>query len=133
MISIEEFRDRYLEPFAPLDWIYAPERGFVVWRPGTGGNSELLHITAAEIRKGHGRWLFYQMLERLKEQPPYHSVFGFTAVSNRRARAFYEALGFNTQEVGGIYRTGPAALFWQSYERLLELKDEHEGANRLEP
>lgn len=133
MIDQAEFYHRYVIPFEKTDLLYEPARGFIVWRLGSGSNVELLHIAAAEIRKGHGRWLFYHMLDRLEAKPPYHSVFGFTAVSNKRALAFYDALGFEHQEVHGLYQTGPAALFWQSYEKLRQLQYEYQSSHRLGP
>lgn len=133
MIDRALFLYRYVLPFEKTEHVYEYDRGFVVWRLGSGSNVELLHITAAEVRKGHGRWLFYQMLDKLQEKPPYHSVFGFTAVSNKRALAFYDALGFEHQEVHGLYQAVPAALFWQSYEKLRQLQYEYQSSHRLGP
>lgn len=131
MVDLAEFRTRYLTPFERLSHLYEPERGFIVWRQGTGDNTELLHIKAAELRRGHGRWLVYRMLEHLEREPPYHSVYGYTRVSNRRAQAFYESLGFRCQRLEGIYRDGQAVLFWRDYQGLLESKEVFERGKAL--
>lgn len=125
MTGVEVYKD-YVQPYRDCPWILFPERGFIVWRLGTGANVELLHVRAFERRKGHGRRLVYAMLEELRATPPYHSVFGFTRVSNERAAAFYSALGFRLQPVKGLYADGEAVMFWREYSELLRLKEEHE-------
>lgn len=126
LIEFPAFLDRYVEPFRSPSWVYEPDRGFIVWRRGTGDNVELLHVRAAVPHQGHGRWLVYRMLDHLRANPPYHSVYGYTRIGNNRAREFYAALGFRCQEVDGIYAEGAAVLFWGCYTRLVELKGEHE-------
>lgn len=115
------YRD-YITPFAGLHY-HADRTGFIVWRRGTGHNVELLHIKTYEKGQGHGRALFFVMLDRLKDDPPYHSVYGFTRVSNSEARAFYGALGFQLDEVAGPYADGRAVLFWASYQDLLKKRE----------
>lgn len=93
--------------------------GWIMWRYGTGGNVELTDIHTTERGKGHGRQLFYVMLDALRADPPYYSVFGFTRVSNEEARAFYAALGFRLHEVPGVYADGRAVLFEAPYADLV--------------
>lgn len=126
-LAIKQFVERYILPFERPGYIYDPRAGFIVWRRGTGNNVELLHIRTFEKGKGHGRRLVYQMLDKLADDPPYHSVFGFTRVDNAEAKAFYGALGFELQTVRGLYADGQAIMFWQSYARLQELRTQYEG------
>lgn len=117
-------------PFERVEF-YEAAHGYIVWRLGTGGNVELLHIKAEPRGRGHGRRLFYQMLERLRESPPYHSIYGFTRVSNEEARAFYGALGFCLQEVAGVYADGRAVLFWAPYEVLVHNMRDYQNDQML--
>ncbi len=95
--------------------------GFIEWIRGTGDNVELTNIRTYRKGHGHGRELFYQMLRRLGiYHPPFYSVYGFTRVSNSEAQAFYAALGFEIQEIHGVYKDGRAVLFWQDYVVLVE-------------
>lgn len=121
-ISSVGFAQTYLNPFRNVDWVYEEDKGFIVWRRGTGDNVELLHIRTFTTGNGYGRHLFYRMLKDLAEKPPYYSVFGFTRVSNKEAKAFYAALGFKLSTVDGLYKDGSAVMFWQSYTRLVELQ-----------
>lgn len=121
--SYSEFEETYLDPFLGLYHIYDEELGFIVWRNGTGGNVELLHIRTFSKRRGFGRRLFYGMLKQLEDdssQTPYHSVYGFTRVSNSEARAFYGELGFCLVWTYGVYASQDAILFEQSFDKLLE-------------
>ena len=117
-VTEQEFQSKYVLPFKNVSHIYQANRGFICWRMGTGDNVELLHIKTFEKGKGYGRELFYQMLDIMTK--PYHSVFGFTRVGNKEAKAFYGVLGFELQKVKGIYRDGTAILFWQSHDKLKE-------------
>jgi len=116
-LSLEEFKEKYITPFGRLGYIF-DDRGYIVWREGTGNNIELLHIGVFEKRKGYGRQLVKEMLERLEENPPYFSVFGFTRTSNKIAHSFYKTLGFNLVPLAGLYKDGSAVMFWQDYEIL---------------
>lgn len=118
-------RDQYITPYTRVCYAGEEANGFIAWRLGTGGNVELLHIKTKVKGKGHGRRLFYKMLDCLRNHPPYYSVFGFTRVSNEEAQSFYGALGFDIQDVAGVYADGRALLFWQSYETLLERMNEY--------
>ena len=126
MIGSRKFRSDYLDPFQDLDYRYIADRGFIVWRPGTGNNVELLHIRTFEKGKGWGKGLLDLMLNDLKRDPPYYSIFGFTRVGNLEAQKFYGALGFKLQEVNGLYKEGSAVLFWQSYKSLVERMKDYE-------
>jgi len=118
-----------VEPYEGCDFIN-DVRGYIVWRRGTGDNTELLHIKTTEHGKGYGRQLVYGMLDKLRERPPYHSVYGFTRVSNTEAQAFYGALGFSLQEIQGVYADGRAVLFWAAYKDLLAKREEWENEQR---
>lgn len=123
MSTLEFNHYELVERYGPCRYIYFPQQGYIVWRRGTGDNTELLHIRTFRKGQGFGRKLVYAMLDQLRGDPPYHSVYGFTRVSNADAQNFYGALGFERQEVKGIYADGRAVLFWQSYERLRIIKD----------
>jgi ribosomal protein S18 acetylase RimI-like enzyme len=117
----QEIKDQYIKPYSKPRYVFKADKGFIVWRLGTGENVELLHIRTLLQRKGQGRELFYMMLDSLKvEMTPYYSVFGFTRVSNDRAKEFYEGMGFNIQPIKGLYADGEAVMFWQEYTKLLE-------------
>lgn len=92
--------------------------GWIVWRTGTGGNAELLHLRVR--RPGHGvaTELVKLMLAKLKERPPYATVFGFTRVGNESAHGFYRWAGFSLTEVGGVYDDGRAVVFSARYDDL---------------
>lgn len=111
--------EKHLDPFKMIGSI-ENEFGYIVWRVGTGGNVELLHISASKIRQGYGTQLVKQMVFALNENPPYHTVFGFTRTVNNTAIQFYESLGFRLTLVEGVYRDGHAILFSQPYEDLLK-------------
>ncbi len=100
---------------------YDDPTGYVVWRLGTGGNIELLHLRAYSPRQGHGRELLRRMLKLLRVHPPYHSVFGFCLPGNGDGQAFYRAVGFDVHRVPGVYAAGAACLFTQEYRTLCKL------------
>lgn len=127
------FQARYVKPFAAVTHHYDPDRGFIVWRQGTGANVELLHIRTFTRGKGFGRGLVYHMLDVLSQEPPYHSVFGFTRADNLGAKQFYGALGFSLQELNGLYEDGKATLFWAAYQQLLKKRDAYEDRLRCAP
>lgn len=106
---------------------HSDDTGYVTWRRGTGGNVELFNIKTRDRGKGYGRQLVYAMLDALKADPPYHSVFGFTRVSNEEARAFYAALGFRLHEVPGVYADGRAVLFEAPYADLVKEMERYRG------
>jgi ribosomal protein S18 acetylase RimI-like enzyme len=119
-ITQAEFMARFLRPFQGCDWVFHPSRGYIVWRLGTGDNVELLHIRTFTRGRGFGKELVKEMLKRLKDRPPYYSVFGFTRVSNEEAQAFYGALGFDLTPVSGVYKDGQAILFSGCFTTLCE-------------
>jgi len=123
--KISDFLTNKLQPYSRCRYLYNKNEGYIVWRVGTGENVELLHLRTFVKRKGYGRKLVYGMLESLKEKPPYHSVFGFTRTSNLEAQEFYGALGFNLQEIDGLYRDGQAIMFWKEYSQLVKERDDY--------
>ena len=113
-----DFIDRYISPFENLSWVYDEDMGFIVWRMGTGNNTELLHIKTFEKRQGNGKKLFIKMLAKLTDSPPYYSIFGFTRSNNIEAHNFYKALGFNINKVDGLYSDGECRIFWAEFNKL---------------
>lgn len=109
-----------VEPYQKVCYVEL-ETGYIVWRRGTGDNIELLHLQAFVHRQGIGRLLVRTMLDKLKDDPPADTVFGFTRISLLDAVAFYHAMGFETTVVKGLYTEGVAVMFSQTYEKLLEL------------
>lgn len=101
--------------------IYSDETGYVLWRRGTGDNVELTHLYAWPPRRGHGRRLLVRMLETLRTQPPYATVYGFTRYGHRGAQDFYAGVGFTLSYVEGVYGEGYATLFSCRYDELLAL------------
>lgn len=116
----DEFQEKYLTPYEGLKHIFWPKKGFIVWRPATGNNIELLHIMTFERGKGYARELVDQMLQELEATPPYFSIFGFALSSRAGLKDIYRRLGFNvTEDIPAPYKDGPSFIFWQSYEVLL--------------
>lgn len=97
-----------------------PEKGegYIVWRRGTGGNVELLHIKVSKPGNGMATKLLKEMLRRLKADPPYATVFGFTRKGNESAQGFYRWAGFELSEVVGVYDEGAAVVFSARYDDL---------------
>ncbi len=111
---------RHVERYMETSYIEGPT-GYIVWRVGTGGNTELLHLYAYPSRKNHGKSLLKRMLKELVKDPPYSTVYGFCLASNTEAKKFYEAVGFDVSFVKGVYREGGAYLFSQEYSKLKEM------------
>lgn len=130
-----DFFLKYLEPYKGVDYIYDQDRGYIVWRRGTGENTELLHIRAFKYGCGFATELLEEMLERLEKNPPFYSVFGFMLSSNAPIRRFYEKHGFHYQEIVGPYKGGNAVMVWQDYEVLYKnlikggLKEDDQNKN----
>lgn len=138
-LSHKQVKDKYITPFGNPHYFYSRDNGFIAWRMGTGLNIELLHIRAWELRKGSGRKLLYHMLNRLGTEPdmrPYHSVYGFTLVTNERAIEFYESMGFDIQHLyntPGIYKDAESTvLFSQRFTTLLETMQAYEKATKVD-
>lgn len=100
------------------DMIITSAHGRIVTRRGTGGNVEITHFKVDDPRKGHGKWLFKAMLTIWKNNPPYHTVYGFTRAVNFDAHKAYEALGFTLSSVSGVYADGEAVVFSATYADL---------------
>jgi ribosomal protein S18 acetylase RimI-like enzyme len=111
---------RHVEVYRRVGYVQ-DAAGYVVWRAGTGGNCELLHLKVREPGNGHGTRLLREMLARLRADPPYAAVFGFVRKSNTSARLFYQGRGFVLSEVEGVYADGAAVVFSQRYDRLCEI------------
>ncbi len=120
-MQYNKFCEEYINDFKNINYIFKNDHGFIVWRLGTGKNIELLHIKTFKKRQGIGKKLFIEMLKKLEINKPYYSIFGFTRVDNIEAQNFYVALGFNIEQVNGLYKDGKCKLFWQSYKKLKEL------------
>lgn len=92
--------------------------GYIVWRYGTGLNVELLHLKVSKPGHGTATKLLQDMLRRLKQDPPWATVFGFTRVNNESAQGFYSWAGFDLSVVKGVYADGEAMLFSARYDDL---------------
>ena len=119
-MTLTEFNKKYIKPFIGLNYIFDKEKGYIVWREGTGNNIELLHLRAFKLRNGFGTELVKRMLFQLKKKPPYFSVFGFMLASNKAVINLYKKLGFQTTIVSNLYKGGDAMIFTQSYEVLCQ-------------
>lgn len=117
-MNIATFYETLVEPFEKVWRIFIPDNGYIVWRLGTGGNIELLHIRVFELRKGYATMLVRMMLEELKQHPPYHSVFGFAVASKPDIGEIYRHLGFETETIVGMYQSGGTIVFHQEYAKL---------------
>lgn len=118
-MDYNEFLERYIRKYEHLRWVFWPEKGFIVWRMGTGGNAELLHITSFKQGRGYGRELVGEMVRQLQENPPYYSVFGFSLSSRVYLKRVYQHLGFNiTDDIIAPYKGGHSFIFYQDYEIL---------------
>lgn len=119
-MTFEEFYGRYVEKFLPQYYLFAPNKGYIVWRLGTGENAELLHVRAFQTGKGLGQRLVKAMIRELKKQPPYYSIFGFTLANNEPAIKMYQKAGFETAPCPFPYKGGPAIMFCQSFDILCQ-------------
>lgn len=96
----------------------------IQWRRGTGDNVELTHIRVSAPRKGIGRALFIGMLETLRKNPPYRTIYGFTLADRPNALAFYMAMGFSVTHVDDIYEPASGTyLFVGDYKELCKLHE----------
>ena len=100
--------------------------GYIAWRVGTGENVELLYIKSE--MPGGGSRLLTAMVDALRINPPYCTVFGFTRCCNDVAHAFYRKWGFALSRVKGVYSDGEAIVFSTKYTDLLEVITRHRQA-----
>ena len=107
---------KYLLPYSGVSYLYDKDKGYIVWRRGTGDNVELLHIRTFEHRKGYAKELVKAMLNQLVYKPPYYSVFGF-GILRGELDEIYMALGFRVIPIPGPTKS-EGILFWQSFEKL---------------
>lgn len=120
-ITLKEFKNKYIKKFKGLDFIYWQDKGYIVWRVGTGENTELLHIRTFTKNKGYAKELIKALVKKLDKNPPYFSIFGFSLVSEERKylKDVWQKLGFNiSNEIQGIYKGGPTIIFFQNFEIL---------------
>lgn len=118
--TFDEFHGHYVEKYLPQYYMFFPNRGYIVWRLGTGENVELLHIRSFETGHGLGQRLVKAMLRELKKNPPFHSVFGMTLASNSPAVKMYQNAGFNIMECPFPYKGGNSVVFYQSFDVLCQ-------------
>ena len=114
---------RYVLPFTTVK-VKELDNGYIVWRTGTGFNTELLHLKVYVPRQGTGKQLIKEMLKALSTNPPWATVFGFALPSNVDAINFYQAMGFDLSLVDGVYACGRAVVFSANY---LFLKERHDA------
>lgn len=115
----------HVNPYTVIHYI-EDYRGYIVWRLGSGGNIELLHIAASYPRVGYGTSLVRSMVDKLLELPEKpKAVFGFTRAQLEPANKFYQALGFSLHRLSDFYKQIPefdiadAVIFHQPLARLL--------------
>lgn len=124
---------KHVDPYRQMGYV-DDEDGYIVWRTGTGGNVELLHLNTVEDGRGCGKRLLTKMLQNLRLSPPYATIFGFCLFSNLSAKDFYLRMGFDISEVEGVYDEGRAYVFSQRYDRLKQLHLAGlDGPSRPEP
>lgn len=107
-----------MEPIVKSRWTnltIQDDRGIISFRRGTGDNVEITMFKATTPRQGNGKSLLASMLRKLIDYPPYHAVYGFTRTYNFDAIKAYEALGFVTSPVTGVYKDGHAVVFSATY------------------
>lgn len=112
-------KTEHIEPYRKVCH-YQCTNGYIVWRYGTGGNVEILHLKVQTPRQKTGTHLLKTMLDKLKDHMPYATVFGFSRVGNKTGHAFYRAMGFELTRVKGVYDEGAAVVFSARYNDLLE-------------
>ena len=118
--TFDEFYGHYVKKYLPQYYMFFPNRGYIVWRFGTGENIELLHIRSFKTGQGLGQRLIKAMLREIKRHPPYHSVFGMTLASNTSAVKLYQKAGFNTMECPFPYKDWNSIVFYQSFDVLCQ-------------
>lgn len=118
MSDLGIFQDLQVKPFEKCCFLFR-STGYIVWRRGTGGNVELLHLKVFTPGHGHGQSLLSDMIRMLSEDPPYATVFGFTRTINDEAQSFYARHGFTLTKVAGIYADGDAVIFSQKWQSLV--------------
>ena len=115
----QAFLEKYIDKFKKLNFVFWPDKGFIVWRVSTGENAELLHIRTFVQGRGYSKELVREMVRRLQENPPFYSVFGFALASRTDLKKIYKRLGFNiTDDMPAPYKGGPSFVFYQDYETL---------------
>jgi GNAT superfamily N-acetyltransferase len=120
-IKFDDFWMKYIRKFEWIEYIY-DERGYLVWREGTGNNIEILHLRAFEEGKGNGPRLIKEMLAKLKmRHTPYYSVFGFILNDNIPVKKMYRKLGMiENAGIARLYKFGAACIVCQDFEILCQ-------------
>ena len=102
------------------NYVWIPE-GYMIWTIGTGFNHEEMFIEVHPDHrgKGVGEKLYRLYCDRVKDNPPYYSVFAFVLKNNHAVRRMYQKMGFREQELGWcIYKGDETVLCWIPYEEL---------------
>lgn len=81
--------------------------GYIVWQVSTGDNIEIIFIETKEPRKGYGKMLLKEMVNRITT---YHSVFVVRLAANEQAGGFYRHVGFNETRITDLYRGDDAVI-----------------------
>lgn len=119
--QFQEFLAKYVTSYTHLEYVYWPEKGFIVWRLSTGENVELLHIKTFVRSSGYASELVREMVKRLIKKPPFFSIFGFALASRVYLKEVYTHLGFHvTDNIKAPYKDDSSFIFWRSYEELKE-------------
>ena len=121
-LNFDQFFDHYVREYLPQYYLFFPNKGYIVWRLGTGENIELLHVRAFKTGQGLGPRIIKEMLREIKKsRVPYYSVWGLLLASNEPMIKTYQKMGFNLHECPGPYKHGPSIMMWQSFEKLCEI------------
>lgn len=121
MISGRDFYEKCIDPYHEQPQFVFLALGYIVWRPGTGENCEILFLRVHKPRKGIGTLLLRQMVGQLVQyKSPANTVYGFCRTMNTDAQGFYRAMGFDLTTVKGVYADGDAVVFSQPLSSLVE-------------
>lgn len=111
------------EHIHPYEKIYTiqDQRGYLVWRHGTGNTVEILHLEASARRLGYGRSLVRHLLSDLYDSGfDVSTVYGFTRERLVQAQVFYVGIGFNLISLKDYYGDGGSVMFRQKFVDLFK-------------
>lgn len=119
-----EFCKNHVGPLSQASHRYDPDIGCIAWRAGKNNSLELLHIDTAKKGSEEGRKLLYMMLDHARHDG-INYVYGFIKVRNASPDTFYSDVGFDLQQIPGIYKNGRGYIFSQEFKSLLKRRDSY--------
>lgn len=94
-----------------MNKIEIPDKGYLLWREGSGKTVEIYNIVVeTDRRTGIGRCLFGMLLKQVHKD--YKLIYAITRAENFIAQEFYEALKFRV--------VAPLRHFYQDGERTVD-------------